>query len=348
MKRSRRPEEAAKGESRARRWTSLTLSPGRSRLTERRYWINWRGTFRRYIALPAHGAETLALWAVFSHALDCFEVAPRLALVSPEKRCGKTLTLMVLQRLVPRPLLASNVSPAALFRTVEKARPTLLLDEAETYIHAGDEIQGLLNSGHTRSGAFVVRVCGDDYEPRKFRTWAAMAFGAIGRLPDTLSDRSIIVPMRRKRPEDVVEPFRQDRVGGLHGLCRKAARWAKDHADALRVADPDTPGGLNDRAASNRATRLWMARNCSDVRRCPTDGDTKSPVQEALWTRVVREDSREPSEANSPPVPQDAQLGALASRPRRRAALPKKNSSISPSVHPMSSRVCRHQAMSRA
>ena len=207
--------------------------------------------FARYIVLPAHGADALSLWTVFAHSLDCFEIAPRLALISPEKRCGKTRTITILHALVPRPLFTSNISPAAIFRSVEMVRPTLLLDEGDTYIHGSDELHGILNSGHSRAGAFVVRVVGDDLEARVFSTWAAMAFGAIGHLPDTLTDRSIILPMVRKAPGDKVQRLRQDRTEDLHVLGRKAARWAADHADALQAADPDTPSGLHDRAADN-------------------------------------------------------------------------------------------------
>ena len=76
------------------------------------------------------------------------------------KRCGKTLLLIVLGALVPRRLFASNVTPAVLFRTIEKYRPTLLIDEADTFIRENDELRGVLNSGHTRTTAVVIRAVG--------------------------------------------------------------------------------------------------------------------------------------------------------------------------------------------
>ena len=90
--------------------------------------------FHRYLALPKGGAELLALWVAHAHAFDLFQITPRLALLSPERRCGKTTTLSLLSRLVPRPLPAANITAAAVFRTVEAAKPTLLLDEADTFI----------------------------------------------------------------------------------------------------------------------------------------------------------------------------------------------------------------------
>lgn len=91
-----------------------------------------------------------ALWCAWAHAIDRFSVAPILAIQSPAKRCGKTTLLRIAASLVPRPLVASNVTPAALFRIVEEHRPTLLVDEADTFVAGSDELRGLLNSGHTR------------------------------------------------------------------------------------------------------------------------------------------------------------------------------------------------------
>ncbi len=52
-----------------------------------------------------------------------------------------------------------------------------------------------------------------DHEPRRFKVWAPKAIAMIGRLPDTLEDRSIVVPLRRKRDGEAVERFRVDRLG---------------------------------------------------------------------------------------------------------------------------------------
>jgi hypothetical protein len=72
-------------------------------------------------------------------------------LKSPEMRCGKTTVLIILQLLTPNSELASNISPAAIFRYIEQHRPTLLIDEADTFVKRNDEIRNILNSGHTRA-----------------------------------------------------------------------------------------------------------------------------------------------------------------------------------------------------
>jgi len=214
---------------------------------------------RRYVALPELCAEGIALWVLFSHSLDAFQASPRLAFKSPEKRCGKTTALGVVQRLVPKPLSTSSVTGASLFRMIESHRPTLLIDEADTFLADAESARNVLNSGHTRTTAFTLRTVGDDHEPRLFSTWCAVSIAAIGKLPPTLEDRSIVIPMRRKLPGEKVERFRADRAGEFPTLASKAARWAVDNRDALASADPNVPDGLNDRAADNWRPLLAIA-----------------------------------------------------------------------------------------
>ena len=105
----------------------------------------------RYVVMEMGSAEIVASWVLHAHALDAFRISPRLAITSAEKRCGKTTAIDVVQSLAPRPLSTSNTSAAAIFRTIEAAQPTLLIDEADTFLTNSEEIRGVLNSGHRRS-----------------------------------------------------------------------------------------------------------------------------------------------------------------------------------------------------
>src|ERR1700676_3791084 len=172
--------------------------------------------FTRFVALPPLAEVAAALWTVHAHALEAAAASPLLALTLPEKRCcGKTTTLSLLARLVPRALLSSNISPASLFRIVEKYSPTLLVDEADSFLRDKEELRRILNSGHTRDAAYVVRTVGDENEPRRFSTWAAKAVALIGHLPDTFADRSLVVPMRRHAAGEHVERLRLERARRL-------------------------------------------------------------------------------------------------------------------------------------
>ncbi len=59
----------------------------------------------KYMVLPDHGALTIALWIMRAHCDDAFDISPRLAILSPVKRCGKTTLLEIMAKLLPRPLL---------------------------------------------------------------------------------------------------------------------------------------------------------------------------------------------------------------------------------------------------
>lgn len=207
-------------------------------------------TFSRYVALPTHASTALALWMLHSYTFHAWFTSPFLAITSPAKRCGKTLLLIVLGALVPRRLFASNVTPAVLFRTIEKYSPVLLIDEADTFVRDNDELRGVLNSGHTRTTAVAIRAVGDDHDPRAFSTWCPKAIALIGKLPGTLADRAIEIRMRRRTAGEHVERLRQDRIEAMcHDLRRQAARWADDHLPGLQDSDPAVPAALNDRAA---------------------------------------------------------------------------------------------------
>lgn len=213
-----------------------------------------------YVVLPDGAADFSALWDLHTYLIDALQVSPILALTSPQKRCGKSTSLDVHRVLVRRPVGASNISAAALFRVVDMLTPTLLIDEADTFLSEREELRGILNAGHTRSTAQVVRTVGDDYEPRAFRTFCPKAIAAIGELPGTIQDRAIIVRMKRRVPDESVKRLRRDRIeSDLESLRRKAARWAADNASEVREADPNVPPALNDRAADNWRPLLAIA-----------------------------------------------------------------------------------------
>jgi len=206
----------------------------------------------RYVVLPPGTAVLISAWVVFAHAIDAASIAPMLAITSPTKRCGKTTLLSVLAAMVPKALQASNMSAASVFRIVEKYRPTLLIDEADTFFNDNQELRGIINSGHTRKGACVVRVEGEDREPRTFSTWCAKAIAKIGDFPATIEDRSIVVSLRRRAKGERVAKVRLDRLDTmLEPIARRAARWARDNAAILSAYEPEMPAGLHDRAEDN-------------------------------------------------------------------------------------------------
>lgn len=219
---------------------------------------------KRFLAMPNHAAAAVALWTVNSWVVVTHgHIAPILAVTSPEKRCGKSTLLDWLYRLVDKPLLAANITAAAVFRTVDACSPTLVIDEADSFLGEGsDELRGILNSGHARHTAFVIRCTGDDSEPRRFKTWGCKAIALIGKLEGrfgTLADRSIEIQLRRKLPSEKLMKLRHADAGHFVDMARRCARFALDNGARIGKARPDIPDTLHDRAADNWESLLAIA-----------------------------------------------------------------------------------------
>ena len=214
-------------------------------------------TLASYVHLPA-GAETgISLWIAASHCFEQFQHAPRLSIAAPTRGAGKTTLLNAIATLCPRALRTENLSVAVLFRVVAKHKPVLLADECDRYLHENPELVGLLNSGFTRGGV-VLRCVGDDNEVRTFPVFGPVALSGIGSMPDTLRDRSIIIPLERAKPSELERRFDSRHVERETELKRKLARWALDNSRALSTVDPEMP-------AYNRAADTWRPLFCVAV-----------------------------------------------------------------------------------
>ena len=217
-------------------------------------------TIKRFVIVPDSSVAAITLWAVLTYCYDSFGVCPILTILSPEKQCGKTTLMEMLMVLVTRCLPTSNCTSAVIFRSVEAFRPTLLIDEADSFMNDQDELRGILDSGHRKAFAFAIRTVGDEHKPAKFSTWCPKAFAAIGKLPDTLMDRSIVIHMRRKTAGESVERLRFERISDeMEPIRRKVARWVQDNHMTIALSDPVGPDSLDDRAQDNWRPLLSIA-----------------------------------------------------------------------------------------
>lgn len=214
---------------------------------------------RRFIICEPEIALATALWIVFTWFIDHVQVAPLAVITSPEKRCGKSQLLNLIGRLSRRPLVASNISSAAVFRVIEAHSPTMVLDEADSFFKENEELRGVVNSGHTRQSAYVIRTVGEDFEPKQFSTWGAKAISGIGTLSETLMDRAIILELRRKLPHEKVDRLRHAEAGLFERLASMLARWSEDSGPLIERARPALPEALNDRAQDNWEPLLAIA-----------------------------------------------------------------------------------------
>ncbi|MEV8106358.1 DUF3631 domain-containing protein [Streptomyces sp. NPDC088135] len=213
-----------------------------------------RSQIAQFVIPPSPDAlDAITLWVAATHLQPAWQHAPRLAVVGPAKRCGKSRLLDVLTETVHEPMLTINTTPAAIFRSInEEEPPTLLVDEADTIFgpkvaEKNEETRGLLNAGHQR-GRYVTRVVGNDHTPHRFATFAMAAIAGIGDLPDTVMDRSVVIRMRRRAEGEKVKPFRSRRdIPALHDLRDRIRAWARPLLEEAANLEPDMP--VEDRAA---------------------------------------------------------------------------------------------------
>lgn len=224
-----------------------------------------RSQIAQFVIAPSRKAlDAITLWVAATHLQAAWQHAPRLAVVGPAKRCGKSRLLDVLTETVHDPMLTINTTPAAIFRSItEDNPPTLLVDEADTIFGSpkvaekNEEMRGLLNAGHQRN-RYVTRVVGNDHTPHRFATFAMAAIAGIGDLPDTIMDRAIVIRMRRRAEGEKVKPFRSRRdVPALHDLRDRIAAWAKPLLDEAADLEPHMP--VEDRAADTWESLVIVA-----------------------------------------------------------------------------------------
>ena len=180
-------------------------------------------------------------------------ISPILGITSPTPECGKSTPADHHRRHGAACADSHQSHASTIFRAVEKWRPTLLIDEADTFLTENQEMRGILNSGHQKAGAYVLRTVdtGKGHEPQRYCTWAPKAIAMIGKMPATLTSRAIRIELQRKRPGANVKPLRADRLDHLTPLRQQAARWVADNQIQLGAIDPDMPAEIGNRTADN-------------------------------------------------------------------------------------------------
>ena len=206
---------------------------------------------RRHVEMSEALADTVALWTAMTWLHDGLELSTFLNVTSATKRCGKSLLMEALGCLVHRPLpVSGRITPAALFRVIERDAPTMLLDEADTFFGNDPELRGIVNGSQRRDSASLLRCVGDNHEPRQFVTWCPKAIAGIGGLPDTVVDRAVVVRLERRPPDVAVESWRTRDREAIGRLASQIARWIQDHRKAVLAWLPEVtfPERLHDRA----------------------------------------------------------------------------------------------------
>ncbi len=198
----------------------------------------------RHVILPDGAAETIALFVMHTYGFQAAQFSPLLSIVSPVMGCGKTTLLRVLNVLTFKPLFVTDLTPAALYRSFTFSKHTLLIDEGETLLR-GNKLQSLLNGGHCRDSAHVLRA------DEKFNVWYPKVVALIGELPATLRDRSLRICLKRKRPDEVLATLDAAAIARLGELLAPAVAWLAKKFKQIAAAHPVIPDAITNRTRDN-------------------------------------------------------------------------------------------------
>ncbi|MFC5834127.1 DUF3631 domain-containing protein [Nonomuraea insulae] len=211
-----------------------------------------RAALTRYVILPSsEAADAVTLWIAATHAQPAWAHAPRLVIRGPEKRCGKSRLLDVVEATCHEPFITVNSSSAAVYRSITEDPPTMLVDEADTIFgpkaDGNEDLRGLLNAGHQRNRP-AKRYDAATNRVESIPTFAMAALAGIGAMPDTIEDRAVVIRMRRRAPGENAAPYRHRRDRpALRDLAADLNLWLRADLSVLEAAEPSMP--VEDRAA---------------------------------------------------------------------------------------------------
>lgn len=207
---------------------------------------------RKYVILPNEEAYIAATcWVAATHKMPALEHATRLALISAVPGCGKSRTLEVLECLSENPLAVSSATTSAIFRSLDGAVRTVFHDEIDTVfgVRGDEDLRGLYNAGFRRGQTFLRSAKEEgEWMPREYNVFAMVGLASKGDvIPETVMQRSIVIRMRKKLPNERVENFRSRHMAALRALGKKVSHWADTVNSEV---DPDNP-------LENREADVW-------------------------------------------------------------------------------------------
>jgi hypothetical protein len=124
-----------------------------------------------------------------------------------------------------------------------------------------ENIRGILNSGYEPEGVYT-RCVGNEFAVKDFPTFCPKCLAGIGKLWDTVSDRSITIEMRRMLSEETIEQDRKVAVKAAAAPIKaRLEEWAAHcTADLLRSIHPSPISGFNPRQNDIAEVLLTIAQ----------------------------------------------------------------------------------------
>ena len=199
-------------------------------------------------------SDAITLWIAGTYLMDYWELWPKLYIHSPERECGKTTLLTVIEAFVKKAQMAGSITPSALYRIIEVSQPTLCIDEADRFLNQNEELNGIINAGHKRRTAYKIlseKNKEGNWQAVSLSLWAAQAIAGIGSQSDTLMSRSIKVALRRKALSETVDRVHLNFFEQHGELRNKLEAWGSEYGEAISKFAVMPPTISSDRAVDN-------------------------------------------------------------------------------------------------
>ena len=221
-------------------------------------------TIRTYVIADDCYVTAMVLWITHTYSFRQFHYSPLLLINAPERACGKSVALGLIAELAHSPFESANITVAALFRIIEMYGPTVLIDEADTFLESNPEMAGILNKGYEHRGVVVrVETIGDRLQPVPYRVFGPKAIAGIAmerRLADATLSRCVRVQMRRKVQGETVQRLRSADRQKFNHMRSQMHRFVKDSQQELAKGHTDMPSELSDREQDNWEPLFTVAR----------------------------------------------------------------------------------------
>lgn len=229
-----------------------------------------RAVVARYVVLGSpEEYDTAALLAALAHCQgqDDLQYAPRLYVTKPVFGAGATTFRRLLAKLVHKPLMAGNITPAAIAHMMNEDPadpPVLLLDEA--HLGKSEDLRRILNQGYERGQPYVKMAGKERVDVATFGIVIVTGIGSY--LAEDTESRAIRISMQPARREEA-ERFT---IAAEHESGETGTRLGDAVAPIAKLiatADPAMPEGLTPRAedvwrgliaVADQAGGEWPAR----------------------------------------------------------------------------------------
>lgn len=223
-------------------------------------------TLCHYVVADGAYLAVATMWIMLTWLIERATVMPRIIISAPEKGCGKTVCLTTIGMLCQKPIQSASITPASLFRLINLYQPTLLIDEADTLPKENDQLRGLLNAGHTRDSAIVIRTeeVNGEYTPVVHKCFGAIALAGIKlekKLPGTVLSRGILIQLRKKKRDEKTHSIRRANKKDSRRIQQQLARFGADFADKFEKMEPQLDE-LDNRDADNWEPLIAIAMLC--------------------------------------------------------------------------------------